>query len=36
MTSGSLWNYHRDTVNVSAKKIVANHRINDSRTTKSK
>ena len=36
MTSESLWNYYRDEVDDSAKEIVSNCRINNSRTIRSK
>ena len=36
MTSGSLWNYYRNEVNDYANKIVADRRLNNSKTTTSK
>ena len=33
MTSGRLWNYYRVEVSADANEIVANHRINNSKTT---
>ena len=36
MTSGSLWNYYRAEVNDAANEIIANHRINNNKTTRSK
>ena len=35
-TSGSLWNYYRDEVNVVANKIVADYKMNNSKATASK
>ena len=36
MISGSLWNYYRDKVIDDANEIVANHRLNNHKTTSSK